>query len=354
MSETEEAMEVEKNLHETSTQNSTKESDPSDGSTDGSHTTDDEDQNANLSNSWKETRKSSLDRKLKKMEKRITASVTASIEKLIETALKPLKDDIKKLNESSQQQEKKLQEAVEITKENKELKRIVADIKSENTEPKQRLNKIENRMLENNFVIMGVQEDAWESESVLKDKLYQMIAYTVNAQDPNIQLENARKAKLVKVKRVGIYNKRKGRPISIQFENHSSVKYFWENKGYLPDGVFVKREYTEEMEKHRRILRPVYNAAKKHPDYKGKCRMEDNLLILKGYKYGLHNLKDLPADLSGHKVTSKTSKLVIGFFGELHPLSNFHRCIFQEGDITFTSSEQYIQYTKACYFETWN
>ena len=47
---------------------------------------------------------------------------------------------------------------------------------------------------------------------------------------------------------------------------------------------------------------------------------------------------------------SKTNEEVLAFFGELHPFSNFHQCSFSlEGNI-FHSSEQYIQWKKACFF----
>ena len=270
---------------------------------------------------------------------------------MIAKALKPLKDDIKLLSTSKAAQDKKMQQVDKISRENIELKNLVTEVQAENTELKNRLNQIENKLLENNFVIMGVNEEAWETYSGLREKVYQVIAYTVNALDPNVQLENARKVNLVKVKRLGNYSRNRGRPISIQFEYHSAAQYFWDNKGYIPDSIYVKREYTEETDRHRRILKPVYNAAKKSPSCKGKCHMEGNYLILRGKKFGLHNLQELPEKLSGHKVTSRNTDRVLGFFGELHPLSNFHRCNFTEGGLQFTSSEQYIQYTKACYFE---
>ena len=289
----------------------------------------------------------SIMKKLKHMERRMTAS----FEKMIEKALKPLREDIRKLSTTKLQHEEKIKQVDMISKENKELKDMMLGVQAENRKLKDKLNSIENKLLENNFVIMGVNEDAWETYTTLCDKVYQIIAYTVNAQDPQIQIQNAKKAKLVKVKRLGAFSKNRGRPISIQFEHYSAGQYFWENKGYLPDGVYVKREYTEETERVRRILKPVYNAAKNSTAYKGRCRMEGNHLVIQGKKYGLHNLQELPDDLSGHKVTSRSTNLVLGFLGELHPLSNFHRCNFTEGGLRFNSGEQYIQYTKAYYYE---
>ena len=60
---------------------------------------------------------------------------------------------------------------------------------------------------------------------------------------------------------------------------------------------------------------------------------------------------ELLEELSGHKVTSRTSYNVTCFFGELNLLSNFHRCSFNSNGYTFSSSEQFIQYTKCRYFD---
>ena len=60
----------------------------------------------------------------------------------------------------------------------------------------------------------------------------------------------AKKAKLTKVQWIGNYSRQRGRPISIQFANRDAAEYFWENKGYLPESLYVKREYTDETEQN--------------------------------------------------------------------------------------------------------
>ena len=333
----EEEMEVTSNNHNSASGNSDIESDASQ-----------EEENLSLPNS---VTSGELDKKLRSMENRITKTMTSTIKKLIERALKPLKDNIKSLSAYSKIQEKKMEDMGHIKSENQKLKTLIQEVKEENRDLKQRLNNIENKLLENNFIITGIPEDLWELESNLKDKVFDLIAYTVNTQDVQVQIQNARTAKLVKVKRLGTYSSRRGRPILIQFESPSAANYFWENKGYLPDGIRVCHQFTDETEQHRRILRPVFNAAKAHPNYRGKCKMEGGDLVIKGKKYGLHNLTELPDELSGHKVTSRTSNNVTCFFGELNPLPNFHRCSFNCDGYTFSSSEQFIQYTKCRYFD---
>ena len=67
---------------------------------------------------------------------------------------------------------------------------MVKDVKEENIELKARLNSIENKLLESNFILTGVSDDPLEQESNLQDKVYDLIAYTVNAQDVQVQLQS--------------------------------------------------------------------------------------------------------------------------------------------------------------------
>ena len=190
----EEEMEVTSNNHNSTTCDTDSESDASE-----------EDKKLAPSNS---VTSCELDKKLRNMEKRITKKMTATIEKLIERALKPLKDDIKSLSTSSKKQEKKMEDMEHIKSEKCKLQTQIQEVREENRELKLRLNSIENKLLENNFIITGVPEDPWEFETNLKDKVFDLIAYTINAQDVQVQIQNARTAKLVKVKRIGTYSSR--------------------------------------------------------------------------------------------------------------------------------------------------
>ena len=90
--------------------------------------------------------------------------------------------------------------------------------------------------------------------------------------------------------------------------------------------------------------------AREHKDFKKKCKLDGDRLVIHGKRFSLENLHDLPKELDVFKITSKSNNNTIGFFGELNPLSNFHPCKFEINGIQFHSSEQFIQYTKAMFF----
>ena len=125
-----------------------------------------------------------------------------------------------------------------------------------------------------------------------------------------------------------------------------------ENRYYLPRGVFVEREYTEETDRRRRILRPYLRAAKNMNHYSGRCRITWDKLVLNGRKYGIEDLDSLPNDLCGYSISSKHSRdgTRMCFFGEMNPLSNFHKASFKIGSTPYHSTEQYIQKAKADHF----
>ena len=129
-----------------------------------------------------------------------------------------------------------------------------------------------------------------------------------------------------------------------------SAEFLLENRKQLPRGVFADREYSKEIERERRLLRPILKKAKSLCDYKMKSKLEGGKLIVHGKSYLSKTVHLLPKPLTGYSVTSKESDSHIRFFGELNPLSNFHPAPFTHGGITFHSSEQWIQYQKAKLF----
>ena len=292
----------------------------------------------------------SIEKQLATMEQRITAAVTASISTLIADKLRPIEENIRNLTVTKQTINTHSTAINKLMKENQTLQKKITESKEENRELRRRLNKLEDKLMDNNVVIMGVAEEAWELETNLQEKVYQLIAYTVNAQDTDLQLTKARNARIYDVKRLGKYSKLRGRPISVTFERKSEARYFMENKSYLPEGISVRKEYCPETETERRLLRPVLNAAKKHPDFKGKCRMEGPSLCIKGKNYTSSNIHELPEEINGFKSTSRTNNDVFGFFGELNPFSNFHHSQFILNEVQYHSTEQYIQHTKALHY----
>ena len=115
----------------------------------------------------------------------------------------------------------------------------------------------------------------------------------------------------------------RGRPIIVHFVYHEDCEYLLANRSYLPDGVFLDRQYSEETENKRRILQPIYKVAKNDTSYRGCCTMEGEFLKIRGRKYSVDDIDKLPEELNSFKCTSKETQSALGFFGELNPSLQF-------------------------------
>ena len=124
----------------------------------------------------------------------------------------------------------------------------------------------------------------------------------------------------------------------------------FKNRKKLPKGVYIDKDHSKTTEKERHMLRPILNASHRLDKYKGKCRLEGPNLWVDGKCYHQNNLHTLPLELNTVVATSKSDDNTVGFFGELHPFSNFHPCIFISGGLEYHSSEQFIQLKNAEYF----
>ena len=206
---------------------------------------------------------------------------------------------------------------------------------------------MENHQLENNLIIHGIPETtAWEYPETRYAKIIEHLAPTMNGQNEIEQRDMARNLSIQKMKWLGKFNMKRSRPISITLGKYKDVEYLLAYKQYLPRGIYLDREYCEEIEKKRKLLCPIMCCAKNHTDFKKKCRMEDDTLIIKDKHYTINNLHQLPAEINGFEATSKKQEGVMCYFGELNPLSNFHPVKIAHNGQIYHSSEQLIQHKK--------
>ena len=234
---------------------------------------------------------------------------------------------------------------------NQRLNQRLLHVENSNRDLLNRIQQLEDQQVENNIVFSGVQESAWESSVVCREKIVMILARLVKRERWEDQLKIAKNIPILEVKRIGRYSPLRTRPVSVKFSCRGDIDYILENRRSLGKGIFAEQEYGLETTKNRRLLRPILNAARRQEEYKGKCRMEGDSLIIHGKKYTKNNLKTLPDNISGFSVTSRCDGNILAFFGELNPFSNFHPSPFTYDGVQYHSAEQMIQYMKACFFE---
>ena len=241
-------------------------------------------------------------------------------------------------------------EVLELKQENTCLKKELQYLSAEQGKLETRMERIENRNFENCMIFRGIREDYKETDEAGREKIYRELSNLLTDEDPEERYNMARRLVIRRCKRLGKYNRDRPRPFSIEFVHHEDVAFIIENRGYLSEGVFVNHEFSPEIERRRRTMLPILRAARLIDNYKKQVCLDKDKVVIKGKDYDMSNIHDLPEDLNAFKVTSKENDSVVGYFGELNPLSNFFPATFTLNGHTYISSEQYIQSSKAQYF----
>ena len=208
--------------------------------------------------------------------------------------------------------------------------------------------KTETRLREQNLVFEGIIETYGEDKNMLYNKIVRVLNHMM------VLNGNGHKIPLSKIQRLGPFIRGQTRPVVCHFVRHHDVEVLMRNRMQLPDKVYLREDFPSEVEDRRRVLRPIFNKAKKMPEYKHKCRLTYDRLILDGKAYTVapvNNLHKLPLPLHPRASAERENKKVIVFFTQGSPFSNFHQAPFVRNNVRYVCNEQYIQSRKAELFD---
>ena len=185
------------------------------------------------------------------------------IKRNLELQLQPIKNNINSLLKTAKTTVTNHAEIGILKKENLFLKYKCQKLEREQKNIKERLDKMENVQLDNNLILHGIPETtAWEYPETRYAKVIENLACTMNGQTESEQWDMARNLSIQKTKRMGKFTMDRSRPISITFSKYEDVEYLLTYKRHLPRGVYLDKEYCEEVEKKRKLLRPIMHCAK--------------------------------------------------------------------------------------------
>ena len=101
--------------------------------------------------------------------------------------------------------------------------------------------------LENNIIISGQPEQPWEPYKSTKERVINTIATTLSSSNDNSARQEASKVEISYCSRVGRHRIGKPRPISVPFQRKENKKNLLANKRNLPNGIFVKEEFSQHI-----------------------------------------------------------------------------------------------------------
>ena len=292
----------------------------------------------------------SKDQDLSEMEERLNNNIRSTIDTSIKDALKVIQTSLNTAVDNNATVLSHTAELKGLRDENSRLNRKVQQLTAEQSRMKQQLTKIENLSLENSLIIRGLSEDIKETEQLLVEKLHRVLSRIMQGDTDEIKLINAKQITIKSIRRLGRPNRQRTRPVSAELYHKQDVDYILENRFDLEKGIYIDKEYPIEVERKQKILLPILRAAKRSSKFKKQSKLEEDKIVLKGRRYDVNTLNQLPDELNVFKVTTRENVSTIGYFGEINPLSNFYPTPFTHEGVRYISSEQFIQASKAKYF----
>ena len=135
----------------------------------------------------------------------------------LDAKIEPLQTEIASLVKSQQVLQEKGELIDNIKQENKQLKMEYNQMKRENENLKHRIEAIENRFLENNVIICGIEDQAWELNEVTREKTLAIISHIAKGKTSKDKMDVARRIPIRNISRIGNYSTYR-HPIRIEFK----------------------------------------------------------------------------------------------------------------------------------------
>ena len=119
----------------------------------------------------------------------------------------------------------------------------------------------------------------------------------------------------------------------------------------LPKGVLVTEDLPEEWVHRRKILKPVFNVARRDDKLKQDTHLTKDQLTISGRTFTVENINEAQSLLDLKSTCQKGDQETLLFLGSHSPYSNLFPCSFTINNVKYNCAEQYIQSEKASLFD---
>ena len=190
----------------------------------------------------------------------------------------------------------------------------------------------------NNLIFDGILDSRGESNMESYRKICDLLSTYTHVQS----------MKIARCHRLGGYKAGTNRPIIANFLWFGDVTAILSIKNQLPKGVYIREDIPKVWDDRNRILRPYSYAAKNKElnSYVSKGKLH-----IDGAVYTCESLDNIPPAIKSemHHEREDSEKLI--YFGPQSDFSNMNYSPFKVDNVTYTSTEQYIQSQKASLFK---
>ena len=213
----------------------------------------------------------------------------------------------------------------------------ITSLKHKNVILNERIVQLDTYSRKNNLIFRGVEQTKEENCNAKIKKIL----------EEKLQLKNVENIRFERCHRLNTMTK--PQPIICRFSWYQDRQNVWQSRKKLKGhDVSLSEDFPHEIQESRKTLYPIMKQARSlgHIAY-----IAGEKLTIADKTYTVSSLNTLPEDLDPAKRTTRKVGNVTGFFSKSSPLSNFFEAPFEIGNKTFSSTEQYLQYSKAEYAE---
>ena len=163
--------------------------------------------------------------------------------------IEPLKASLEILLEFKNIWETSFKECQKIRTKNSELQLRIENVEQENRRLNNKVNLLEDKLLEGNIIFQRIPESLWEPSATTKEKVLTAISHTISGSDQEDKMNQVRGIPIKDVRRIGRYVAMKTCPVLVEFCHKADADYLLSNRSNLPRGVYIDKQYSEETER---------------------------------------------------------------------------------------------------------
>ena len=221
-------------------------------------------------------------------------------------------------------------------------------LQHENSDLREKMLELEFKQRRNNLIFEGLPDSDNESDVQCISKVRNALNL-IPGLDTSFRIDKCHHID-------GAFNPPKVRRVMCTLNWYVDVQFILRNRKRLPKGIFVSEDYPEEWVNRRKILKPIFNAAKKNPKLRSKTFLSKDKLVIDGHTFTaapVCNIGEVKQKVNIDLQTTceRSDNEKIAFLGSLSPFSNLHLASFWLNNEEYSSTEQYIQSEKAKLFD---
>ena len=253
------------------------------------------------------------------------------------------------MNQLSQVELKGKDNSREVKKLSSKLEKVERRNKSletENSALKEKLNDIEYRQQRNNLIFEGVSDSQNETDLECAQKLCLALKNVPILDHDNFKIERCHRLD-------GTFKPNLMRRVICCFNWHYDAQCVLKGQKHLPLGIYVSEDLPEEWVDCPKILKPIFNAARRNESLKSKTFLSKDKLIISGktFSAGMNpNYLEASTFVDVPSTCQRTDSSKMIFFGMHSVFSNLHPASFAVNNVKYNCVEQMIQSEKASLF----